>query len=345
MKNENGTEGVVELWGQIFKRAENGLDENQIIPFVDTLINERDSLLQRQEHLSSLSMLAERTIAEADDVASKIKADAESKAKTEAEAIISKAQEESQHLIEEKKNEAISLAEKEAATIRTNTKKEVELIREKETEKIHSELKSTSQLLYGELLSQLENLVKQVKELEINFEQEISNSKQNTPIALDDENTDFSLDADWDFNTEISDTQPEDKVDQIDSDENEEEQALSDESNTIPGYLGIIELEIMPPIEMRKVMEIISYLDSMPEVISTELIPLADRPIIKVSLKESVNLIDVLNGLPEISQAIESTEDAEEDERKIQVSLSEISPIGETNNKFTDEILNILSQN
>jgi vacuolar-type H+-ATPase subunit H len=342
MKNENVTEGVVELWGQIFKRADGGLDEEQIVPFVDTLINERDSLLQRQEHLSSLSILAEKTIAEADNVANQIKADAEIKAKSEAEAIIAQAEEQTQKIIQEKKTEAIAIAEKEAETILTNTQKEVELLRVKETEKVHSDLKGTAQLLYGELLSQLENLVKQVKELEVNFEQELSNSKQDASIVTDN---DLSLDTDWDFNTDISDIKADDKIDQTDLTEPEEEPLSSEKSDNIPSYLGIVELEIMPPIEMRKVMEIISYLDSMPEVISTELIPLADRPIVKVSLRKSVNLIDILIGLPEISQAIESSEDVEEGEQKLQVSLSEISPIGETKNKFTDEILNILSQN
>ncbi len=350
MKNENGTDGVVELWGQIFKRADNGLDEEQIVPFIDNLINERDSLLKRQEHLSSLSMLAEKTIAEADNVAKQIKEDAESQAKIEAEAIISQAEEQTKQLIEEKKAEATSIAEKEVESIRLKAKQEIELLREKETEKINAELKETSQRLYGELKSQLKNLVQQATEAETNFEQILSNSLQKKPVT-DDENNDFTLETDWDFSNDIKDVTDNDNEDQIETinkaeqEDIKEEPVLSADTNESDSYEGIVELEIMPPIEMRKVMEIISYLDSMSKVTNTELIPLADRPIIKVFLKESVNLIDVLSGLPEVAQAAETTEDVEDNERKIQIVLSEVSMLGEKKSKFTDEILNILSQN
>jgi cell division septum initiation protein DivIVA len=348
MKDENDTKGVLELWGQVFKRANNGLDEEQIVTFIDKIISERDSLIQKQEHLSSLSMLAERTIAEADNVANQIKADAELKAKQEVDAIIAQAEEQTKKLIEEKKTEATSIAEKEAESIRLNAKKEVELIREKETEKIHSELKSTAQQLYGELLSQLENLVKQVTEAEANFEQTLTDSKQQSSVS-DMESNDISLDTDWYFNNDIKDVTDNDKVDHVEKIDEPEPGEIEEEpvfsANEPISYEGMVELEIMPPIEMRKVMEIISYLDSMSEVTNTELIPLADRPIVKVLLKESVNLIDILKGLPEVEKATETIEDVEDNERKIQIVLSDVSMLGEKKSKFTDEILNILSQN
>jgi hypothetical protein len=164
-------------------------------------------------------------------------------------------------------------------------------------------------------------------------------------------NNDISLDTDWDFNNDIKDNTDNDKVDHVEKIDEpepsvmEEEPVLSANANEPISYEGMVELEIMPPIEMRQVMEIISYLDSMPEVTNTELIPLADRPIVKVLLKESVNLIDILKGLPEVEKATETIEDVEDNERKIQIVLSDVSVLGEKKSKFTDEILNILSQN
>ena len=59
----------------------------------DQLAGERDSLIKRQEHLSSLAQLAERTVAEADEVAANIKEKATSEAENAAKAIIASAEE------------------------------------------------------------------------------------------------------------------------------------------------------------------------------------------------------------------------------------------------------------
>jgi len=67
-----GKENIVELWGHEFSLARNGLDEAQVVPFVNELISERDLLLQRVEHLSTLTKLAEKTIVEADRLAEEI---------------------------------------------------------------------------------------------------------------------------------------------------------------------------------------------------------------------------------------------------------------------------------
>ena len=53
---------IVERWGRRFKRANSGLDEEQITSFVNELIRERDMLLKQQEHIFSLIRLAEKAI-------------------------------------------------------------------------------------------------------------------------------------------------------------------------------------------------------------------------------------------------------------------------------------------
>jgi len=53
---------IIERWGRLFKRANLGLDEEQVTSFVNELIRERDMLLKQQEHIFSLIRLAERAI-------------------------------------------------------------------------------------------------------------------------------------------------------------------------------------------------------------------------------------------------------------------------------------------
>jgi hypothetical protein len=53
---------MFERWGRIFKRANAGLDEEQVTAFVNELIRERDLLIKQQEHMFSLIRLAERAV-------------------------------------------------------------------------------------------------------------------------------------------------------------------------------------------------------------------------------------------------------------------------------------------
>ncbi len=76
MKNNSNNKDAIKLWGHDFVRAKSGLDEEQVVSFVNGLISERDTLIKRQEHLSSLLKLAERTVAEADNVAKQVKEEA-----------------------------------------------------------------------------------------------------------------------------------------------------------------------------------------------------------------------------------------------------------------------------
>jgi len=55
-------EDIIERWGRLFKRANSGMDEEQVTAFVNELIRERDMLLKQQEHFFSLIRLAERAI-------------------------------------------------------------------------------------------------------------------------------------------------------------------------------------------------------------------------------------------------------------------------------------------
>ena len=85
------------------------------------------------------------------------------------------------------------------------------------------------------------------------------------------------------------------------------------------------ELEILPPIDITKIMGVVAYLDSLPEVASTEIIPETDSPSIMVFLREPINLIGTLETLPEVAQVKEDGTDIPDDNdkpRKVQIVLN-----------------------
>ena len=96
-------------------------------------------------------------------------------------------------------------------------------------------------------------------------------------------------------------------------------------------YEGEVELEILPPIDITQVVGIMRQLDSLPGIENTELIPIADKPLLTASLREPMRLCDILMALPEVEQvreeideervAITDTADAEGKRRRIEITL------------------------
>ena len=90
------------------------------------------------------------------------------------------------------------------------------------------------------------------------------------------------------------------------------------------------EVEILPPFDIAKIMEVVSFLDQLPEVANTEMIvPQIDMPSILVFLRESMNFVDVLQTIPAVAHLEEVTTDKAatngelgEGPRKVRISLS-----------------------
>ena len=70
------------------------------------------------------------------------------------------------------------------------------------------------------------------------------------------------------------------------------------------------EVEILPPFNIGKIMEVVSFLDQLPEVENTEMIvPQIDMPSILVFLRGPLNLVDVLQTVPVVAHVEEVTTD------------------------------------
>lgn len=296
MAKSDNNNGVVELWGREFKKARDGLDEEQVVSFVNELMNEHETLLKHAEHLSSLTKLAEKTIVEADNVAKQLQKEAADRAKAEANAIIAKAEEQAQKVIQEKSAEATAMANREAEAIKANAKQRAELLLEERAKEIQPKLRDTAKSLYGELLSQLESLKQQVVALEEEFDRKLSQPLEETSKA--------SMEAGKAGHEFLELIQTTDET-------NEGE----------PEW----ELEILPPMDLMQILDIISYLDGLAEIEKTELIPQTDKPLIKVFVREPIDLIDMLRTLPQVAQVTEDTTEsagAEGKPRKVQIKLS-----------------------
>ncbi|MDH5364363.1 MAG: ATP synthase F0 subunit B, partial [Dehalococcoidia bacterium] len=294
-KNANKKD-VVELWGREFKKVKSGLDEEQVVSFVNELMNEHKTLLERAEHLSSLTKLAEKTVVEAENVAKQIQKEAADQAKAEAKTIIAKAEEQAQKVFQEKSAEAIVMANREAEAIKAKAQQQAELLLEERTKEIQPKLRDIAKRLYGELLSQFESLKQQVVASEEGFDHKLSRPLPQT--------SNVSKEADKLGHEFLELTQP---IDETNAGE--------------PDW----ELEISPPIDLTQILDIMNHLDSLPEVENTELIPRVDSPSIIVFVREPIDLIDRLKTLPQVAQvtgdATEST-DAQYKPGKVQIVLS-----------------------
>lgn len=139
MGKNGGKDDIVKLAGREFNIVKKGLDEAQVAAYIKELASERDELLQREEHLQSLTKLAERTVIEADRLTEDIKKGAIEKAMSDAADEVDK-------LLEETKKEALKQA-----------RGEIEVIKAK--------AEGQTRQIYDRLLSQLEGVRQQVEAL------------------------------------------------------------------------------------------------------------------------------------------------------------------------------------
>ncbi len=180
-----GTKMARQLWGRDFDIVKDGLDESQVAMFITELIGERDELLQRQDHLASLTKLAERTVAEADKLAADIRKEIEEESQSQAAMIMAKAEKEAQELMEQKRAEILDVANKEAQAVRTGAQQEAEAIKaqaqqeverlvSRQQQRVQEEVKEMAQKLHSQLLSGLKDVTEQAIALQADWESRLS---------------------------------------------------------------------------------------------------------------------------------------------------------------------------
>ena len=355
-KNGN-SDDIIELGGNEFRRVKNGLDEDQVASFISELINQRDTLLQHEDHLTSLTKLAEKTVTEADRLAEEIKAEAREQSKAESATIIAKAEEQAQQRAEEKRSEIINSANDQAANIKSRAEQEAGLLLENKRKGVQSELSNFVHQLCSQLLSELEDFRQQIGALEVELEQKLFQSVgehvtidtgESTTVNTQEHstadivesttvNTQEHSTADIGESTNVT-TQEDEQIDKF----LELLQTADQTDTTEPEW----EVEVLPPIDIMKIMEFVTHLDSLPGISKTEIIPNADKPSILLYLSEPIDVIDVMRTLPEVAYINKDTIDNADTNgklKKVQISISGKNMKDETNEIFNSEVSDILS--
>jgi hypothetical protein len=331
---------VVVLSGHEFKRAKNGLDETQVASFINELMDERDRLAQSQDHVASLNRLAERTIVEADKLAMQLKTEATEQAKAESAAIVDKAKEQARQMAEKKIAEAARLADEEAKVIKAKAEEEAALLLENQKNKIQRELRNLVNQQSGYLLDELERLKQQAAAIQTDFDNkspEFGKEKSTATIGIEQKRGGSAEEIAEQRDTVATEAskktigeypqQPEPIWRATDDVEKsfETSELLQIEEQPESGKPQW-EVEILPPFEIAKIMEVVSFLDQLPEVANTEMIvPQIDAPLILVFLRRPMNVVDVLQKVPavayveEVASSIASTNGKA---RKVRISLS-----------------------
>ena len=349
MSDNAKKDGVIVLGGREFNWVKNGLDEAQVASFIDELTKERDKLAQSQDHIASLNRLAEMTVVEADKLATQVKTEAAEQTKAESTAIIDKTKEQARQMAEQKIAEAVEIANEKANAIKAKAEEEAALLLENEKIKIRNELHNLVNQQFGYMLEELESLKKQAAAVQADFDNKLSEPREedSTAAAKIAEESDTIVakiaeerDAAAAEITEESDaaaveiTEESDAIvaEERDTVVAEESKALdkhpepsratdhNEKSLDLSKLLEIEdqaelgkpqwEVEILPPFDIAKIMEVVSFLDQLPEVANTEMIvPQIDMPSILVFLREPMNFIDVLQTMPAVAHVEEVTTD------------------------------------
>ncbi len=338
---------VIVLGGCEFKRVKNGLDEAQVASFIDELVRERDKLAKSQDHIASLNRLAEMSVVEADKLAAQIKTEATEQAKAESAAIIDKAKEQARQTSEKKIAEAVEIANGKANAIKAKAEEEAVLLLENQKNKIRGELRNLVNQQFGYMLEELESLKQQAAAVQADFGNKLSESKdENSTVTveiaekIDAAAAKIAKESDT-IVAEIAqenDTMVAEASKKTHGEPLEPSRATDNtkESSELSKLLQIEEqpelgkpqweVEILPPFDISKIMEVVSFLDQLPEVANTEMIvPQIDMPSILVFLSKTMNFVDVLKTIPAVAYVEEvtpKTAAANGKPRKVRISLS-----------------------
>jgi head-tail adaptor len=252
----------------------------------------------------------------------------------------------------------VEIANEKDYVIQVQAEKKAALLLENERNRIRGELRNLVNQQSGYILEKLESFKKQLASVQADFSDKLSDSREemstvNVKIAeRKDADVEIAKESDTIVAkiTEERDTTSvkiEKKKDTVVAEEHkktlDEHLELSQEATDhteksfkLSNLLQIEEqaelgkpqweVEIMPPFDITKIMEVVSYLDQLPEVANTEMIvPQIDMPSILVFLRKPMDFVDVLQTIPAVAYVEEVASDTAASNgkpRKVRIGLS-----------------------
>ncbi len=169
-KKEPPLETRRELWGREFDLVDDGLDEVQVVHFVENLTGKLKALEDKRNHFLTLDDLSEKATIEADMAAADIKARAKMEAEAEVATILAQANQRAQEMLVEAKMAAeestmgevqniLVAARRRASLIHTEAKRQAQLFLIRSREAANSDIGHEVKEAYNKLLYALQELL------------------------------------------------------------------------------------------------------------------------------------------------------------------------------------------
>ena len=161
-----------QLWESEFNVVKEGLDEKQVVAFVNNLIAQHRTL--QQASADSLRSLLKTAVTDAEQLAASIKAKAQAEAEAEAAGIIAQAKQEDQEIrrraeiaAQKEAEDILSVASKKAEITEVEAKQQALLFLLRAREEIEKEVREEYKRAYTRLSSSLQNLVDEGQDIEV----------------------------------------------------------------------------------------------------------------------------------------------------------------------------------
>jgi len=178
-----------QLWDSEFTIVDRGLNEEQIVSFIDNLVAQQKA--SRESAAATLRQLLANATTSAEQVAANIKARAQTEAKAEAARIVTQARQEAQTM----KREAELASQKETEDILSVANRKAEITEAEATQKallflltareeIEEEVKEDYQRAYSQLSTSLQNLANEGENIEAELKKKRAELWQNKTLEL-----------------------------------------------------------------------------------------------------------------------------------------------------------------
>jgi len=305
------TKKFVELGGKKFKVVKAGLDEDEVASYIDQLMTERDLLLKRQESLTSLTKLYDKTIIEADNLAREIQKQAMEKAQQEANAVMMNAHEKAKDILERQIADAQNIIKQQVKTIKVSVSKQIDTALKEQIKDVQLRIGETVRELSDTLTAQSEKLANLGNSVHIDFEQTIP---EKTPAAVCEAVVDTNRKEKTVSSTVLCNEAKDEKS---------------------------IDIEILPPRDKDEIEAIEAYLKTIPEIKSIELLTMIDKSILNIKSAKQCDLMAILRASPQVYQAEECVKDGQ---KNIAVTLMAKARVDQENTSVNHRIMSMLSK-
>jgi len=163
---------IRQLWERGFNIVKEGLDEGQVVAFIDNLIAQHKA--SQQASSDSLRSLFETAVTDAEQMAASIKMKAQTEGEAEAAIIIAQAKEDAREIerraeiaTQKEAEDILSVANRKAEITEVEAKQKALLFLLRAREEIEKEVKNEYKRAYARLSSSLQDLVSEGQSIEV----------------------------------------------------------------------------------------------------------------------------------------------------------------------------------